>query len=110
MRNQECARNVKQTLLTSALLAAVFVVAVGTAKGCEWNALPLGEVCPGGVFGGRIAMTVTNNRVKADYDNDFIKPFVDTEATITYFRAPNLKTTVRDDDELFCQGSSTNGQ
>ena len=69
------------TNLKPHLAAAFALLAIGAEA---WDALPLGEVRPGGVFGERIAMTVTNNLAKVDYDNDFIRPFVEKKSTDLY--------------------------
>ena len=41
----------------------------------EWRQLPLHAIRLGGVFGHRIDITVTNNILKVDQDNTFLKPF-----------------------------------
>ena len=41
----------------------------------EWRQLPLDAIRLGGVFGHRIDITVTNNILKVDQDNTFLKPF-----------------------------------
>ena len=67
------------------LTAVIFALSAGTLfAGGGWDALPLGRVVPAGVFGERIAMTMTNNLAKVDYDGDFIRPFAEKTSKSRY--------------------------
>ena len=47
----------------------------------EWRQLPLDAIRLGGVFGHRIDITVTNNLLKVDQDNTFLRPFRERRST-----------------------------
>ena len=75
--------------MKSALLAVLALVSWASV-GSERTAGPLGKVRVGGVIGERIAMTVTNNLMKLDYDRDFIRQFVAKDGKKSFVGTGNV--------------------